>query len=37
MDRYSLESPHDIVPWEKAPSLSDQTYRAAARSVVVLL
>jgi isoamylase len=32
----SLESPYDIVPWETAPSLSDQTYRAVARSVVVL-
>jgi isoamylase len=32
----ALESPHDIVPWQTAPSLSGQTYRAAARSVVVL-
>jgi glycogen operon protein len=33
----SLESPQDIVPWQAAASLSDQTYRAAARSVVVLI
>jgi len=32
----SLESPHDIVPWDTAPSVSDQSYRAGARSVVVL-
>jgi isoamylase len=32
----ALESPQDIVPWQTAPSLSGQTYRAAARSVVVL-
>jgi isoamylase len=32
----SLESPQDIVPWRTAPSLSDPTYQAAARSVVVL-
>jgi glycogen operon protein len=31
-----LDSPQDIVPWQTAPSLSGQTYRAAARSVVVL-
>jgi isoamylase len=29
-------SPHDIVPWEKAPAFSEPTYRAAPRSVVVL-
>ena len=32
----ALDSPHDIMPWEAAPILSDQTYRAAARSVVVM-
>jgi glycogen operon protein len=32
----SLASPHDIVPWRTAPSLSGHIYRAAARSVVVL-
>ena len=32
----SLESPQDIVPWQTAPPLSGHTYRAAARSVVVL-
>jgi glycogen operon protein len=32
----SLESPQDIVPWRTAPSLFDHTYRAAARSVVLL-
>jgi isoamylase len=31
-----LESPQDIVPWQTAPLFSDQTYRAAPRSVVVL-
>jgi isoamylase len=32
----SLESPQDIVPWQTAPRLSGQTYRAGPRSVVVL-
>jgi glycogen operon protein len=32
----SLESPQDIVPWETAPPLFRHTYRASARSVVVL-
>ncbi|WP_197094550.1 glycogen debranching protein GlgX [Microvirga massiliensis] len=32
----ALEAPQDIVPWQAAPSLSGDTYRAAARSVVVL-
>jgi isoamylase len=32
----SLESPLDIVPWADALPLVDQTYRAAARSAVVL-
>jgi isoamylase len=31
-----LEPPHDIVPWQEAPSLPDHTYRAGPRSVVVL-
>jgi isoamylase len=31
-----LETPQDIVPWQDAPSVSDQTYRAGPRSVVVL-
>jgi hypothetical protein len=30
------ETPHDIVPWEKALKLSGSTYRVDARSVVVL-
>jgi isoamylase len=32
----ALDSPQDITPWEAAPALSDPTYRAAARSVVVM-
>jgi glycogen operon protein len=32
----SLDSPDDIVPWQTAPPASDPTYRAGARSVVVL-
>jgi isoamylase len=32
----SLESPHDIVPWRTAPSLSGPVYRTGARSLVVL-
>ncbi len=32
----SLESPHDIVPWEDAPSVQGGSYRAGERSVVVL-
>jgi isoamylase len=31
-----LESPHDIVPWQTAPTVPGGTYRAEARSVVVL-
>jgi glycogen operon protein len=31
-----LESPEDIVPWEQARFLSQRTYRAGPRSVVVL-
>jgi glycogen operon protein len=33
----SLDSPHDIVEWDKAPSIQGRTYRAGPRSVVVLL
>ena len=32
----ALETPNDIVPWEEAPTVSGLTYRAEARSVVVL-
>jgi glycogen operon protein len=32
----ALDSPHDIVPWQEAVPLASQTYRAEARSVVVL-
>ena len=32
----SLESPHDIVEWQNAPSVSGNTYRAGPRSVVVM-
>jgi glycogen operon protein len=32
----ALESPNDIVPWEKAPGIAGPTYRAESRSVVVL-
>jgi isoamylase len=31
-----LDSPHDIVEWERAPLVTGHTYRAAPRSVVVL-
>jgi glycogen operon protein len=30
------ESPDDIKPWTEAPAVTEQTYRVAARSVVVL-
>ena len=33
----SLDSPDDIVPWREAPSVRVDTYRAEARSVVMLL
>jgi isoamylase len=33
----SLEAPLEINPWETVPPLTDCTYRAAARSVVVLI
>jgi glycogen operon protein len=32
----ALESPDDIVPWQSAASVSGNTYRAEARSVVML-
>ena len=32
----ALDSPHDIVPWQEAIPVSGRTYRAEARSVVVL-
>jgi isoamylase len=31
-----LDSPHDIVDWERAPSLGGNTYQTGPRSVVVL-
>jgi glycogen operon protein len=33
----ALDSPQDIVPWQAAPAVSANRYRAEARSVVVLL
>jgi glycogen operon protein len=33
----SLDSPQDIVDWPATPVVSDQTYRAGTRSVVVLI
>jgi glycogen operon protein len=32
----SLESPHDIEDWQRAPLVPTRTYRAAPRSVIVL-
>jgi glycogen operon protein len=32
----ALDSPHDIVPWQTAPSIPGARYRTEARSVVVL-
>jgi glycogen operon protein len=32
----AIEAPHDIVPWQTAPEIPGSTYRAEARSVVVL-
>ena len=32
----SLDSPHDIVPWQQAPPITDPTYRAGPRSVAML-
>ena len=31
-----LDSPHDIAPWQTAPPVAGDTYRAESRSVVVL-
>jgi glycogen operon protein len=33
----ALDSPQDIMPWRTAPTVSGDTYRTEARSVVVLL
>jgi glycogen operon protein len=33
----ALDSPNDIVPWQSAPTVPGSSYRAEARSVVVLL
>jgi glycogen operon protein len=33
----ALDSPNDIVPWQAAPPVSGDAYRAAARSVVQLI
>jgi glycogen operon protein len=33
----SLESPHDIVPWEESPEIPSEAYRVAEHSVVILL
>ncbi len=32
----TLDSPHDIVEWEKAPTVPGRTYRAGPRSVIIL-
>jgi glycogen operon protein len=32
----ALDAPHDIVPWQTAPAVPGCTYRAAARSIVML-
>ena len=32
----ALDSPEDIVPWQTAPAVPADVYRAAARSVVML-
>ena len=32
----ALDSPHDIVPWQTAPTVSGSAYRVEARSVVIL-
>jgi glycogen operon protein len=33
----SLDSPHDIVPWEAAPDISENHYRIESRTVVMFL
>jgi glycogen operon protein len=35
IDTY-LDSPRDIVEWQKAPAIPDRTYRVGSRSIVVL-
>ena len=32
----ALDSPHDIVPWQTAPTVPGDSYRVEARSVVML-
>jgi glycogen operon protein len=32
----SLDSPHDIVPWESAPAIGEKPYRVEPRAVVML-
>ncbi len=32
----ALDSPHDIVPWQAAPTVPGNTFRAEARSVAML-
>ena len=32
----ALEAPNDIVPWQTAPAVSGDTYRAGARSLALL-
>jgi glycogen operon protein len=32
----ALDSPHDIVPWQTSPAVAGNSYRAEARSVVML-
>src|SRR5262249_48621065 len=32
----ALDSPHDIVPWQSAPTVTENTYRVESRSVVML-
>jgi isoamylase len=33
----ALDSPQDIVPWQTAPTVTGDIYRAEARSVVMLI
>ena len=33
----ALNSPQDIVPWQMAPTVAGDIYRAEARSVVMLI
>ena len=32
----ALDSPYDIVPWQTATEVSENAYRAEARSVIIL-